>query len=640
MEEIGKNSNKAKIGLVIDYSKFQNNIKNNKQISEDNNKESNTNKDNNKKLDGNFKRKNLDKFLNVSGILNENESKPLFLDNLNQNNLKESSKNFIESENVPKTDRIFNNNFKDIYIGQNEYQNLLTINCNDLIVNNHNNEKIMKIIENNNFKTTKNRSKKQEYVKFLNENCGTERKKNINEKDNSKKLIPKLIQTKHQSKKNNKNSYVEMIKKNNLFEGKRYKRNNYKQKNDSFNLFNEDNYKYNNSITNLSGISNMAPSAFTTREYSNNTSSFINKTNNNNKIKNALFSNLNKNYEEDLNNKKAKHQKNNSYDKYFNINDLDLFTNKSINIKNNSQNKLKINNNDLLIYNKNKNDKKKKNIYNCNRSLLGNKKLIRNEYENNDKEDEVIFLLDNIKNKYKKKENNYINQQNNMKTEIQILREKLKKLSVNEALYQVEIEKLKRKNDEIRKERINTNIINNNKNLKLNTNNILFNDINTTSIDSNEIAFGQKLDNIIQSNKNNNQKFSLNINNDIIINNNNKLLEIFNLDKNFLVGENMTSGGETIDYIEIFNRYPQLKEFIQILVKKYNNEKEYRIRLEEKTVEIFSNDMKTINTLEKKIKKYEANRPFKINNSLNISSDGGLSDNVTKNSCKSYDKIL
>ena len=96
MEEIGKNSNKAKIGLVIDYSKFQNNIKNNKQISEDNNKESNTNKDNNKKLDGNFKRKNLDKFLNVSGILNENESKPLFLDNLNQNNLKESSKNFIE----------------------------------------------------------------------------------------------------------------------------------------------------------------------------------------------------------------------------------------------------------------------------------------------------------------------------------------------------------------------------------------------------------------------------------------------------------------------------------------------------------------------------------------------------------------
>ena len=32
-----------------------------------------------------------------------------------------------------------------------------------------------------------------------------------------------------------------------------------------------------------------------------------------------------------------------------------------------------------------------------------------------------------------------------MKSEIEILREKLKKLSINEALYQVEIEKLKRR---------------------------------------------------------------------------------------------------------------------------------------------------------------------------------------------------
>ena len=635
MEEIGKNPNKAKIGLAIDYSKFQNKYKNNRQISKNNNKESNTNKDNNKKIDDIFKQKNLDHFLNVSGILNENESKPIFSDNLNQNNPKESSTNFVDSEKMSKTDRIFNNNFKDIYFGQNEYQNLLTINCNDLIVNNHNNE----IVENNNFKTTKNNSKKQEYVKFLNKNCGTERKKNIHEKCNNKKLIPKLIPMKHQSKKNNKNSYVEMIKKNHLFEVKRYKRNNYKQKDDSFNLFNEDNHKYNNSVTNLSGISNMASSALTTREYSNNTLRIINKANNTNKIKNEFFSNLNKNYDEDLNNKKSNHQKNNSYDKYFNINDLDLFNNKSKNIKNNSQNKLKINNKDLLIYNKNNKDKKKKNIHNSNASLVGNKKLIRNECEYNDKEDEVIFLLDNIKNKYKTKENNYISQQKNMKTEIQILREKLKKLSVNEALYQVEIEKLKRKNDEIRKERINTDIINNNKNLKLNIYNNLFNDINKACIDSNEIAFGQKLDNIIQSNKNNKQ-ISFNFNNDIMLNNSDKLLEIFNLDKNFLVGENMTSGGETIDYKEIFNKYPQLKEFIQILVKKYNNEKEYRIRLEEKTVEIFSNDMKTINTLEKKIKKYEPNRQFKINNSLNISSDGGLSDNVTKYSCKSYDKIL
>ena len=87
-------------------------------------------------------------------------------------------------------------------------------------------------------------------------------------------------------------------------------------------------------------------------------------------------------------------------------------------------------------------------------------------------------------------------------------------------------------------------------------------------------------------------------------------------------------------YKEIFEKYPQLKKFIQILVNNYKNEKEYRKRLEEKTIEIFSNDMKTVNTLENKIKKYEGKRHFKINSSLNISSDGGLSDNnLTKNSC-------
>ena len=114
------------------------------------------------------------------------------------------------------------------------------------------------------------------------------------------------------------------------------------------------------------------------------------------------------------------------------------------------------------------------------------------------------------------------------------------------------------------------------------------------------------------------------------------------MDKNFFAGENITGADdEDINYNEIFSKYPQLKQFVQILVKKYNNEKEYRIRLEEKTVEIFTNDMETINILEKKLKKYEANRQFRINSSLNVSSDGGLSDNnLIKYSCKSFDKIL
>ena len=179
--------------------------------------------------------------------------------------------------------------------------------------------------------------------------------------------------------------------------------------------------------------------------------------------------------------------------------------------------------------------------------------------------------------------------------------------------------------------------------MKLNHN--LFNDINNNNnIQSNEIVFEQKLDNIIQKNKNqnNNKNLSSFLNNKNENNKFDKLLEIFNLDKNFFAGENITGADdEDINYNEIFSKYPQLKQFVQILVKKYNNEKEYRIRLEEKTVEIFTNDMKTINILEKKLKKYEANRQFRINSSLNLSSDGGLSDNnITKNSFKSSDKVI
>ena len=636
MEKNEQNSNKTKVGLVIDYSKFQNKFINNQQIQKNNNKEKISNIDNNKKIDETSKQKNLDQFLNMSGILNENESQSFLLDNLNQNNVKESSSKIINTSKIPKTDRIiFNNNLEDISLDKNDYQNLLTNNFNNLTLNTDNNKILGNFEKNNNFKTVINSAKKQKYAKFLNTNYGeTERKKCVNGNLNNKNLIHKLIIKKGKPKKNNMNSYVEMIKKNNLFDTKNYKRNNNKQNNDSFNLF-EDNHKYNNSITNLSGISNIA-----TGDYSNNTSRIINKTNNNTNIKSLLFSNFNKQYNEDLNKKKIHHQKNNSYDKYYNINDLDLLTNKSYNkkIKDKNKNKNKINKSNLLIYN-NK-DKNKNYLYNYNYNsslkIIENKATKNNNFDNKDKDD-VILLLDDIKNKYKNKENKYINQQKNMKNEIQILREKLKKLSVNEVMYQVEIEKLKRNNNDIKNEQINTNFINNNNinNSQLNINNNPFNDFNKIN-NSNEINFGQKLDNIIKSNDNQNN----NQNNNIGFNNN-KLLEIFNLDKNFLVGENLVGSGETIDYKEIFNKYPQLKQFIQILVKKYNNEKEYRIRLEEKTVEIFSNDMKTINTLEKKIKKYEANKHFKVNSSLNISSDGCFSDNnMTKNSCKSYEKIL
>ena len=97
-------------------------------------------------------------------------------------------------------------------------------------------------------------------------------------------------------------------------------------------------------------------------------------------------------------------------------------------------------------------------------------------------------------------------------------------------------------------------------------------------------------------------------------------MELFNLDKDLFSDENIIfENEESFNYEKAFLEYPLLKKFIEILVEKYKKEKEYRTRLEEKTVEIFTNDMKTINILEKKIKKYEENnKQYKNNSCLNI----------------------
>ena len=123
-----------------------------------------------------------------------------------------------------------------------------------------------------------------------------------------------------------------------------------------------------------------------------------------------------------------------------------------------------------------------------------------------------------------------------------------------------------------------------------------------------------------------------------------QLLELFNLDRDLFSGDNLSLENEDFfNYEKAFSEYPQIRQFIEKLVEKYKKEKEYRTRLEEKTVEIFTNDMKTINLLEKKIKKYEENtKQYKYNSSFNISLELG-SDNITKNSvksCKSCDKII
>ena len=565
---------KKKFNLVIDYSKFQNNFMNN--LKKEENKEKNNQEEKDDKINQTPKSKNYDQFLNVSEILNENLSQSSLNEQENQKNKNETDNNKIKENKSNKINKIlFNNNILDNFsIGESDEPNLLGYN--DLLMtynNNDNNNKRKKLDKNkkeNDYNKTSLNSyrKKRNYVKFLNKN----------------NLELKLSKTIDKEK----TSYAKINEKNKLFKEKNYK-NKFTNRSDNFN---------NNSVLTLSDISNV-PSTTTTIDFitGNTSKNFSNKSYYNNTVNSNLIMNKNN---KNMSNKRL-HSKENSY---------------------HSVNEIKLNNNNI-------NRKRKKSYEKQNNLMIYVNKKKPSENENKNEKDDLIYLLDNIKTKYKKQENKFINQQNNMKSEIEILREKLKTLSVNEALYQVEIEKLKRKN--------------NNENSNLNDKNE-FGHIDNTS---EKKFFEKKLDDIIvKHNKENNNNINLYSFSKKPFNSNfEQLLDFFNLDKDLFSGDNIfLENEESFNYEKAFNEYPQIKKFIELLVKKYKNEKEYRTRLEEKTVEIFTNDMKTINILEQKIKKYEENnKHYKINSSLNASLDIGFSDNITKNSfksCKSCDKMI
>ena len=565
---------KKKFNLVIDYSKFQNNFMNN--LKKEENKEKNNQEEKDDKINQTPKSKNYDQFLNVSEILNENLSQSSLNEQENQKNKNETDNNKIKENKSNKINKIlFNNNILDNFsIGESDEPNLLGYN--DLLMtynNNDNNNKRKKLDKNkkeNDYNKTSLNSyrKKRNYVKFLNKN----------------NLELKLSKTIDKEK----TSYAKINEKNKLFKEKNYK-NKFTNRSDNFN---------NNSVLTLSDISNV-PSTTTTIDFitGNTSKNFSNKSYYNNTVNSNLIMNKNN---KNMSNKRL-HSKENSY---------------------HSVNEIKLNNNNI-------NRKRKKSYEKQNNLMIYVNKKKPSENENKNEKDDLIYLLDNIKTKYKKQENKFINQQNNMKSEIEILREKLKTLSVNEALYQVEIEKLKRKN--------------NNENSNLNDKNE-FGHIDNTS---EKKFFEKKLDDIIvKHNKENNNNINLYSFSKKPFNSNfEQLLNFFNLDKDLFSGDNIfLENEESFNYEKAFNEYPQIKKFIELLVKKYKNEKEYRTRLEEKTVEIFTNDMKTINILEQKIKKYEENnKHYKINSSLNASLDIGFSDNITKNSfksCKSCDKMI
>ena len=628
-EDINSKQQQKNYGLLIDYSKFQQKAINNNN-KENIKKDLNNNLEkkifnNNLKLQNEAPKKNsLEEFLS-----NDYESKSSFavVETKNKENDINKNNNNIIKKDSNNLDNIFLNNEDDINLLTVNYKDLIKSNINNKSSNNTKNKKSnlylnlneenaiknidkykdnkIKTMDNNIVKTPKKKNKYDKFVTNRNHNKEIERTKNNTNYSNDKYSLTSKL-----NKKEKVNSYVQLLKHNQNENKTNSKHSNIKNRNEnSFILFNGVNANHNKS--NFSDFSNNALSAINNPDNSINvmsvnddisdTYSIKNKTNNKARKENILYTN-----KQDKYNIKPYHKKKNaSYD--------DRMVKKfgdSMN-RNNNMNNLNKNKNKLVLGNND--DKFSK--YNNKKNNNG----IKKDYD-------VINLLDNIKNKYQNQENKFIKKQNNMKNEINILKEKLKELSANEALYQVEIEKLKRRNN------------NNNK-----TNS---NDIKTgkSGMNSSEEPFGHKLDNIIQKynqNQNNNMNLSSFPNNI-----NFQLLEIFGLDKSLFDGENISDFNDNNDYNEIFNKYPKLKNFIKLLIRKYKNEKEYRTRLEEKTIDIFTNDMKRINFLENKLKKYEGeSRHSKVNpnSSLNYSYDNdndNSEDNIPKNFCKSVDKIL
>ena len=250
-------------------------------------------------------------------------------------------------------------------------------------------------------------------------------------------------------------------------------------------------------------------------------------------------------------------------------------------------------------------------------------------YFSNDKEDKKFRSFNSTKSKSlmnlfepnRTKLN--ISNEKDMLNELQILKEKVKLHHEKNILMQKEIQKLQ-KNQNIKNNAHNQNNNKNNKDIKMN-------DLNNMN------NFQMKLNNIMEKyspnrNANKNISYDLNTNSNHNYNLVNKLFEIFNLEKisslnqEEFVLKNIENKNEDINennYFKIFENNPQLRYFIFILCNKLKEEKTYREKLEEKTIELFNNDMKIIDMLEKKLKKFEDNERSnsRFKDKLNRSAD-------------------
>lgn len=77
--------------------------------------------------------------------------------------------------------------------------------------------------------------------------------------------------------------------------------------------------------------------------------------------------------------------------------------------------------------------------------------------------------------------------------------------------------------------------------------------------------------------------------------------KIFDISKNLNLLLLKKNKDNNIIYEKCFEQYPEIKVLIYLLINKFNKEHESKLLLEEKLVELLSNNMKTINNLEKQI---------------------------------------
>ena len=310
------------------------------------------------------------------------------------------------------------------------------------------------------------------------------------------------------------------------------------------------------------------------------------------------------------------------------LNSIELPKKTNINV-NNFVNK-KTTNNSYFPYKNTNNNRSNKSFVNIEKTPKVKKKIFtkRFNYFSNEKEDEKFRNFHSTKSKSlmnlfeRNKIKLNITNEKDMINELQILKEKVKLHHEKNILMQKEIQRLQK--NQIIKNNTRQNNKKNNKDIKMNDANQMNN-------------FQMKLNNIIEKyspnkNANNNISNDLNTNSNHNYNLVNKLFQIFNLEKisslkqeEFML-KNIENKNEDINennYFKIFENNPQLRHFIVILCNKLKEEKKYREKLEEKTIELFNNDMKTIDMLEKKLKKYEDNERSnsRIKDRLNRSAD-------------------